>query len=62
MKTLLRFVSGIAASLLLAAGLHATAGKLDPMTKDAASNQPENSTTDRGKICEGPCVSCAIDE
>ena len=62
MKTLLRFISGIAASLLLAAGLHAAAGKLDPMTHDAGFNNPENGTTDQGKVSGQPCMPCNIDE
>lgn len=61
MKTFIRFVSGIAASILLAAGLHAAAGKLDPMTQDAGLNKPEDSTTDQGKVASLPCKSCIGD-
>lgn len=62
MKTLLRFVGGIAASILLAAGLHAAAGKLDPMTQDAGLNKPEDASTDQGKIAVLPCMNCENDD
>lgn len=58
MKRLTRTLGGIAASILLAAGLHAAAGKLDPITQDAGLNKPEDSTTDQGKVANLPCMPC----
>lgn len=62
MKNLTRFVSGLAASLLLAAGLQAAAERIDPMTQDADLKKPDNTTTDQGKVSALPCTPCAFDE
>jgi hypothetical protein len=58
MKTLQRLICGVAASILLAAGLHAAAGKLDPVSNSADLTKPEDSTTDHGKISSMPCMPC----
>jgi len=55
MKILIRFLSGIAASILLAAGLNAAAAKVDPLSKEIGANKPENSTTDHGVQSTPPC-------
>jgi hypothetical protein len=62
MKNLTRFISGIAASLLLATGLNAAAEKLDPVTHDTGSFDPTDSTNEKGKISALPCEPCAIDQ
>jgi hypothetical protein len=62
MKTLTRLLSGFAASLLLAVGLHAAAERLDPITTDAGALNPADSTTDGGKISCLPCQACQIED
>lgn len=62
MKSLIKTIGGIAASLLLAAGLHGAASKLDPMTHVAGLQNPENISTNQGTITADPCMPCNIED
>jgi len=62
MKSLIRLLSGIAASLLLAAGLHAAAGKLDPMTNDTNLQKLDSKTPAADENTSPPCYPCEIDQ
>jgi hypothetical protein len=61
MKTKLKLISGLAASLLLAAGLHAAAEKLDPITKDLGSRSSTDTKTPIS-VMDGPPSTCRIEE
>ena len=55
MKTHTKLISGIAASFLLAVGLHAAAEKLDPITNNLGTQNLADSTTDSDQQSVPPC-------